>query len=108
MGLKESHNFRKHIQLETVSERREAYVSGEIFNVNDNVVIKETEEVAKVIQRGSNYLVLETNEGKTIRKWLEAVEVLEQPVTIVEEKIEEKIISENKPIAISQLRFKKQ
>jgi len=108
MGLKESHNFRKHIQLETVSERREAYVSGEIFNVNDNVVIKETEEVAKVIQRGSNYLVLETNEGKTIRKWLEAVEVLEQPVTIVEEKIEEKIISENKPITISQLRFKKQ
>lgn len=77
MGLKESRNFRKHIQLETLSERREAYVAGEMFNVNDTVVIKESQEIGTISGRGSNYLVLEMSDGRKLRKWLNDVELLE-------------------------------
>jgi hypothetical protein len=38
MGLEESHNFRTHIQLDTVNETRERYIAGEIFNVGERVL----------------------------------------------------------------------
>ena len=41
MGLKESHDYRQHIQLQTVSEEREAYVQGQLFELGDLVAIKE-------------------------------------------------------------------
>ena len=78
MGLKESRNFRKHIQLESVSDRREAYVSGNLFEVGNEVVIKESEELGKITHCGSNYLIVELNDGKKVRKWLSAVELLEK------------------------------
>ena len=86
MGLRESKTFRKHIQLEPISDRREAYVSGEIFNVGDQVVIKESSEVGIVSQRGSNYLVVAMSNGNKVRKWLNGVELLEkqQPVQVTE------------------------
>lgn len=86
-GLKESNTFRKHIQLESVSDRREAYVAGELFEVGDSVVIKETEEVGKIVSRGANYLVVESN-GKKMRKWLNAVELLESKALPVENPVE--------------------
>lgn len=112
MGLKESRNFRKHIQLESVSEMREAYVSGQIFNVGDDVVIKESNEIGKIERRGSNYLVVAMHDGRRIRKWLNGVELveknLENPVQEVES---QKIISydtSSRPgIPISKLRSKK-
>lgn len=56
MGLKESHNFRKHVQFDTLSETRERYISGEIYNVGDAVVsIKDSLEY-KIINRGPNYV----------------------------------------------------
>ena len=45
MGLKEFIEFRNHLELKTVSETREQYVSGELFGVGDTVVIKESDEV---------------------------------------------------------------
>ncbi len=81
MGLKESRNFRKHIQLESVSDRREAYVSGDLFEVGNEVVIKESEELGKITHCGSNYLIVELNDGKKVRKWLSAVELLEKKET---------------------------
>ena len=86
LGLKETKNFRKHIQLQPVSERREAYVAGELFEVGDEVVVKETEEVGRIVQCGSNYLVVESN-GKRLRKWLNAVELLEKK-EVVNEKMD--------------------
>ena len=48
MGLKEDSEFRNHLELKTVSETREQYVSGELFGVGDTVVIKESDEVDSI------------------------------------------------------------
>jgi len=77
MGLKEEREFKNHIELETVSETREQYVSGELYNVGDLVVIKESDEVGTVLVLGANYVIVETANGK-LRKWLDAVDLLEK------------------------------
>jgi len=78
MGLEESHDFRTHIQLQPVSEEREAYVSGELFNEGDSVVITKTEEVGTIAFLGANYVIVETAEGKKFRKWVSDVERLDE------------------------------
>lgn len=78
MGLKEASEFRNHLELETVSETREQYVSGELFGVGDTVVIKESDEIATVSILGANYVIVETNDGKKMRKWLDAVDLVEK------------------------------
>jgi hypothetical protein len=77
MGLKEEHQFSRHLQLETVSETREAYVQGALFAVGDEVVDKDTDELATVAVLGTNYVIIESN-GKKLRKWLDSVELLEK------------------------------
>ena len=77
MGLKEEKTFKNHIQLETVSERREQYVSGNLFTVSDEVVIKETNDVGTIQVIGSNYVIVESN-GQRKRCWLDAVEKIEE------------------------------
>ena len=80
MGLKEANGFRNHLELETVSETREKFVQGELFEVGDIVVIKESEEVATISVLGANYVIVETNDGKKMRKWLESVELISEDV----------------------------
>ena len=75
MGLKEQKEFKNHVQLET-TEEREQYVAGK-YQIGDQVVIKETDVVAKVVRRGSNYLIVESN-GQTMRKWLDAIELVDE------------------------------
>ena len=77
MGLKEEHEFKRHIQLKTVSETREAFVKGELFELGEQVIIKETSEVGKITVIGSNYVIVETSD-KTTRQWLDAVEKIEE------------------------------
>ncbi len=77
MGLKEQKVIQNHVQLEKVSDKREQFVKGELFEVGDDVVIKATDEVARVMHLGSNYVVVESN-GKTLRKWVDAVERIEE------------------------------
>lgn len=76
MGLKEQREFKNHLQLQPVSEARENYVEG-MFQPGDQVVIKENDQIATIIRRGSNYLIVESN-GQMMRKWLDAVEILEK------------------------------
>lgn len=78
MGLKESYDFREHIQLDSVSETREAYVAGELFKEGDVIVVKESDEVGQVIMCGSNYVLVEMADGKKLRKWLDDVELVEK------------------------------
>jgi hypothetical protein len=78
MGLKESHDHRQHLQLQTVSEEREAYIQGELFEKGDTVAIKESDEVGTVVMLGSNYVIIEMTDGKKLRKWLTDVEKLEE------------------------------
>ena len=77
MGLKEENEFKRHIQLPAVSETREEFVKGELYTVGDEVIIKETNQVGKVTVLGSNYVIVETSNGKT-RQWLDAVEKIEE------------------------------
>jgi hypothetical protein len=77
-------------------------VSGEIFNIGDQVVIKESSEVGTVCQRGPNYLVVTMGNGNKVRKWLNGVELLEK--SAVEEISSHKLIdydraSPGKPIS---------
>ena len=78
MGLKESHNHRKHIQLETVSEKREEYINGNLFSEGDTVVVKESNDVGIITMTGSNYVLVEFTDGKKKRCWLDSVEKLEE------------------------------
>jgi len=109
MGLKESRIFRKHIQLESVSDRREAYVAGNLFVVGDEVVLKESQEVGKISHCGSNYLIVAMHDGRKMRKWLNGVELVEKKTPDVVELESKTVIERDVSIpgkAISKLRNK--
>ena len=58
MGLEESYNFRKHVQFDTVSEVREHYINGSIFNVGDIVHSNKTaEDGLYILERGANHVL---------------------------------------------------
>lgn len=80
MGLKESYNFRQHIQLPMLSKEREAYVTGDLFKVGDVIEIKESKELGQIQRLGSNYVIIETYEGKKQRKWLKDVVKVEEAI----------------------------
>ena len=81
MGLKEQKEFKNHVSLAKVSDRREEYVEGKILNAGDKVIIKENNKNGFVISRGSNYVIVES-EGKQRRYWLDAVELSNQKVVL--------------------------
>ena len=57
MGLKEKKNFREHVELPPVSEKRERYIAGELFNIGDTAYIGEVPVVIK--ERKSNFIICE-------------------------------------------------
>ena len=77
MGLKESRSFRKHVELPPISETREDYIEGSLFNVGNLVRIKESGEIGEIIICGSNYLMVECD-GIKSRQWLDSVELVEE------------------------------
>lgn len=83
MGLKEERQFKQHIELEPVSETREQYVQGDLYQVDDLIIIKESGICAKVCVLGANYVIVESQDGTKMRKWLDDIE------PIVEKKIQE-------------------
>lgn len=89
VGLSETHDFRSHIQLSPVSERREEYVAGNLFKEGDEVVVKETDEVGTVMMLGSNYVLVETADGRKVRKWLDSVEKInESELSVLDPKLD--------------------
>jgi len=85
MGLKENTVFKRHIELEPVSEEREQFVQGKLFDIGDTVIIKESDEMGIITYFGTNYVVVELDENRTVKKWLNAVEKTEPVVR--EEKV---------------------
>lgn len=58
MGLEESYNFRTHVQFDTVSEVREHYINGSIFNIGDIVHSNKTaEDELCILERGANHVL---------------------------------------------------
>ena len=91
MGLKEQNEFKRHVQLQPVSETREKFIEGELFDIGEQVIIKKTDEVGTISVLGSNYVIVETAERKT-RQWLDAVEKIEEKtLTPAELKKREKV-----------------
>ncbi len=59
MGLKEKTTFREHVQLPTLSDKREKYIAEEIFNIGDTAFFNNQPIVIKT--RKSNYVIGEDN-----------------------------------------------
>ena len=78
MGLKEQKEYKNHIQLNPISETREQYVSGNLYDIGDKVIVKESDEVGEVTHLGANYVIVEKNNIQK-RYWLESIELLEKP-----------------------------
>ena len=78
MGIKEETVFSRHVELEPVSETREKFVKGELFELGDQVIVKESDEVGTITHLGSNYVIVQLSEDKVVRKWLDAVEKIEE------------------------------
>ena len=77
MGLKEQKEYKNHIQLNPVSETREQYVSGNLYDIGDKVIVKESDEVGEVTHLGANYVIVEKGETQK-RYWLDSIELLEK------------------------------
>ena len=80
MGLREQKEYFNKLHFEPVSEKREAYVKGNLFNIGDHVTVVGSDELASVTSLGTNYVIIEQN-GKFFRKWLDSVELLEKERT---------------------------
>ena len=80
MGLREQKEYFNKFHFEPVSEKREAYVKGNLFDIGDSVTVVGSDELARVSSLGSNYVIIEQN-GKFFRKWLDSVELLEKERT---------------------------
>ena len=77
MGLKEQKHFQNKLIFEPVSEKREDYVKGHLFDIGDRVTFMGSDELASVTGLGSNYVIVEQN-GRTYRKWIDDVELVEK------------------------------
>ena len=77
MGLKEQKEYKTTLHFTPVSEEREAYVKGNLFDINDSVAFVGSDELATVTSLGSNYVIVESN-GKTYRKWLTDIQLVEK------------------------------
>ena len=96
MGLKEETEFKRHVELETVSETREQFVQGELFSLGDKVIIKESDEMGVITYLGANYVLVELSEERSVRKWLDAVEKIEEAEATVTSRVEPKVTSLSK------------
>ena len=91
MGLAEETEFKRHVELETVSETREKFVQGDLFSLGDKVLVKETDEMGVITYLGANYVLVELSEDNSVRKWLDAVEKIEEAEATVNSRVEPKV-----------------
>ncbi|MEY2904139.1 MAG: hypothetical protein RJA52_155, partial [Bacteroidota bacterium] len=65
---------RNHVELPKVSEIREKYVKGNLFQVGDSVYVRSIKKGGIVTHCGSNYVMVENHDGGFGRHWLNDVE----------------------------------
>jgi hypothetical protein len=76
MGLSESNKFRRNIKFKSLNAERDAYVTGLLYSIGDNVLMKDVAESGKITVLGSNYVIVEgVNSGNIYRKWIFDIEV---------------------------------
>jgi hypothetical protein len=102
MGLKEAKEFRTHIEFEPVSDIREKYIIGELFEPGDKVVIKNTNQEGVIHRLGANYVIVNLNEGNMSRQWLENVSkkiIKEVPTSVLIDKLKSNTVAKKKYLA---------
>lgn len=77
MGLRESKDFKIHLDLGKLNDTREKYINGELFEPGDRVVIKENGKAGYIYRLGANYVIVALDEGRVSRQWLDGI-VLEK------------------------------
>jgi len=73
MGLREATDFKQRVNLGAVSETREKYINGELFEPGDRVVVKENGKPGYIYRLGANYVIVALDEGKVTRQWLDGI-----------------------------------
>ena len=81
MGLKEQKQFRNHVQLEPVSELREAFIRDNLFEQGEQVVMTKNGIVGNIKHLGANYVIVESK-GETWRCWLDQVSKVDPNQTL--------------------------
>lgn len=66
---------------------REQYFRGEIFNEGD--IVESDNTVYRIIKRGSNHLLLQTEEGLKVSKWIQDVQLTEREFMLDEKQLQE-------------------
>lgn len=74
MGLEESTNFHRKVKFEPISEQREQYVQGELFQEGSSVEVTESGKQGTIQKRGSNYVLVEFTDGTSSRHWIKDVQ----------------------------------
>ena len=74
MGLKETTQFKNHVELKPVSDIRDKYISGDLFAEGDRVKIKQTNKEGYIHRLGSNYVIVALDEGRISRQWIDMIE----------------------------------
>lgn len=71
MGLKETFSFRQDIKLKRASHIREKYIAGDLFKLEDNVVVVETCQTGTINKLCSNHVEVLLDESKETKNfWL--------------------------------------
>ena len=78
LGLKEEIVFKNHIELDKVSDAREQYIKGDLYSLGDRVRVKESGSDGTVSWLGTNYLMIDLDEGGRSRKWVDAVQHIDE------------------------------
>jgi hypothetical protein len=76
MGLSESKKFRRNITFKPDPER-DAYITGSLYNVGDNVAMKNVTEDGNITLLGPNYVIVEGNvSSRKYRKWIPDIRII--------------------------------
>lgn len=73
MGLKEAKSFKQHVDFGVVSETREKYINGELFEPGDRVQVKESGKSGYIHRLGANHVIVALDEGRITRQWLDGI-----------------------------------
>ena len=77
MGLNESASALPKVKLTPVSDLREAYVKGDLYEEGQAVIVKSTNEAATIKKLCANYVIVETQLNPAKRVWLNNIETIE-------------------------------
>jgi hypothetical protein len=73
MGLKEATEFKTRCEFNPVSEIREKFVQGDLFEVGDRVIITKSKQSGHIQRLGTNYVIIGLDEGNISRQWIDSV-----------------------------------